>query len=131
MNEDHREFISIGLTVGIVAFALFIIHRFIPSLIWAGIIVIATYPLYRQWRRLFGARDNLSALLFTLIMVLLLILPLSWLISVLVGELQLFINYLQLVNREGDRRRNLFGSCLLWVIICSHTGIKILATPVM
>ena len=103
MNEDHREFISIGLTVGIVAFALFIIHRFIPSLIWAGIIVIATYPLYRQWRRLFGARDNLSALLFTLIMVLLLILPLSWLISVLVGELQLFINYLQLVNREGGQ----------------------------
>ncbi|HBI21111.1 MAG TPA: AI-2E family transporter [Legionella sp.] len=103
MNANHRELISIALTVGIVAFTLFIIHRFIPSLIWAGIIVISTYPLYSQWKRLFGARDNLSALLFTLIMVLLLIMPLSWLISVLVNELQLFINYLQLVNREGGQ----------------------------
>lgn len=103
MNANHKELISIGLTVGILALALFIIHRFIPSLIWAGIIVIATYPLYRQWRRLFGVRNNISALLFTFIMVLLLILPLSWLVSVLVRELQLFINYLQLVNRDGGQ----------------------------
>jgi len=103
MNENHKEMISITLTVGIVALAVFIIHRFIPSLIWAGIIVIATYPLYRHWRRLFGAKRNLSALLFTLILVFLLIIPLSWLVSVLIQESQLFINYLQLINREGGQ----------------------------
>lgn len=103
MNENHKELISIGLTVGIVALAIFIIHRFIPSLIWAGIIVIATYPLYRHWRRFFGTRHNLAALLFTLILVLLLILPLSWLITVLVQESQLFINYLQLINKDGGQ----------------------------
>ena len=103
MNNNHKELISISLTVGIVALTLFIIHRFIPSLIWASVIVIATYPLYRQWRRLFRSHDNLSALLFTLIVVLLFIIPLSWLISVLVGELQLFINYLQEINRHGGQ----------------------------
>lgn len=101
MNENHKQLISMGLTVGIVILAIFIIHKFLPSLIWAAIIVIATYPLYRHWRRFFGVRHNLSALLFTLILVVLLILPLSWLVSVLVKELQLFINYLQLVNRDG------------------------------
>lgn len=101
MNNNHKELISISLTLGIVILTLFIIHRFIPSLIWASVIVIATYPLYRQWRRLFGSHDNLSALLFTLIVVLLFVLPLSWLISVLVSELQVFITYLQEINRHG------------------------------
>lgn len=101
MNDSHRELISMGLTVLIVALALFIIHRFIPSIIWAGIIAVATYPLYRQWQFYFGARPNLSALLFSTIFGLLLLLPLSWLVSILIKELQLFINYLQTINRHG------------------------------
>ncbi len=103
MNENHKELLSISLTLGIIAFALFIIHHFIPSIIWAAIIVIATYPLYKRWQRIFGRYANLSALLFTLILGLLLLLPLSWLVSILVKELQLFINYLQLINREGGQ----------------------------
>lgn len=103
MNENHKELMSMGLTLAIVSMALFIIHHFIPSLLWASIIVIATYPLYRRWRRLFGAWEDVSALLFTLILVLLLIVPFSGLISVLVKELQLFFSYLQLINRQGSK----------------------------
>lgn len=103
MNKSHRELISIGLTVVIVALALFIIHRFIPSLVWATIIGIASYPLYLRWRKLFGEHQNLSAFLFTSILTLILIIPVSWLISVLVKELQVFINYLQIINREGGQ----------------------------
>nr|WP_256478774.1 AI-2E family transporter [Legionella sp. 27cVA30] len=95
--------ISIGLTISIVLLALFIIHRFIPSILWAAIIAIATYPLYQRWRRLFGLKHNLAAFLFTSVLSLLLIIPLSWLVTVLVKELQLFINYLQLINREGGQ----------------------------
>ncbi len=103
MNDNHKEMISIALTVGIVGLAIFIIHRFIPSIIWAGIIVVSTYPLYRRWRRFFGAQHNVSALSFTLILVCLLIIPFSWLITVLVQESQWFINYLQVINREGGQ----------------------------
>lgn len=101
MNESHKELISIGLTLGIVIFALYIIHRFIPCIIWAGIITIATYPLYRRWKVLFANKQNLSALLFTTLISLLLLLPLSWLITVLIKEIQIFVNYLQTINREG------------------------------
>lgn len=102
MNENHKELISMGLTIGIVLFALYIIHRFIPSLVWAAVIVIATYPLYRYWHKWFS-NDNVAALLFTGILSLLLLMPLSWLVSILIKELQLFINYLQLINREGGQ----------------------------
>ncbi|MFI4918002.1 MAG: AI-2E family transporter [Legionellales bacterium] len=101
MNNTHKELMSIGLTIGIVCLTLFITHKFIPSMIWAAIIVIATYPLYNQWRKLFGRHQDLAALLFTSLLGLLLLLPLSWLVGILLKELQVFINFLQQVNKDG------------------------------
>lgn len=108
MNANHKELISMGLTIGIVALTLFIIHQFIPSIIWASIIVIATYPLYNRWRWLFGARDNLSALTFTILLSLVLLLPLSWLVGLLIKESQLFITFLQRINNEGGSAPEMF-----------------------
>jgi len=108
MNENHKELISMSLTVGIIILTLFITHKFIPSMIWAAIIVIATYPLYKKWGKLFGDWHNLSALLFTTLMGLLFLLPLSWLVGILITESQLFINFLQQVNREGGAAPDFF-----------------------
>ncbi len=110
MNEGHKELISITLTISIVALTLFIIHRFIPSIIWAGVVVIATYPLYRSWLALFDKQKNLAAFLFTSILALLVIIPISWLAGLLIKETQLFISYLQTINREG-------GKLLLFLVI--------------
>jgi predicted PurR-regulated permease PerM len=101
MNTNHKEFFSMMLTLSIVLFTIFIIHQFIPSMVWAAIIASATYPLYRRWRVVCRHHDNLSAFSFSIILGLLFLLPLSWLIGVLISELQLFINYIQLLNREG------------------------------
>ncbi|HAT6815462.1 TPA: AI-2E family transporter [Legionella pneumophila] len=108
MNENHKELISIGLTVSIVIFSLYIVHKFIPSMIWAAIIVIATYPLYTRWRKLFGNKHNTSAFLFTTLMGLLFLIPLSWLIGILIKESQLFINFLQHINKEGGAAPEFF-----------------------
>lgn len=109
MNENHKELISIALTISIVALALFIIHRFVPSIIWAAIIAIATYPLYRRWKPFFGQYDNVCALMFTFLLALVFLLPLSWLVSLLIKELQLFINYLQEINRDGGKAPSMLG----------------------
>jgi len=106
MNENHKELMSMMLTVSVVLFTLFIIHRFIPSLVWAGIITIATYPVYQRWQLFFGLRRQLSAFLFTCILALLFIAPLSWFITVLVRELQVLINYLQWTNQHGSQLPN-------------------------
>ena len=101
MHENNMKLINIILSLVIIFLTVFITHRFIPSLAWAGVIVIATYPLYRRWRKLFGKHQNLSAFLFTLILALILFLPLSWLVHVLVKEMQIFVSYLQAINRHG------------------------------
>lgn len=103
MNENHKDLISITLTVAIVFLALFIVHKFLPSIIWAGIIAIATYPLYKRFRKLMPGWDNTNAFLFTFILSLVLIVPFSWLVTVLVRESQLFLNYLQQVNKIGGQ----------------------------
>lgn len=103
MNDNHKELITIALSLSIIAMAIFIVQRFIPSMLWAAIIAIATYPLYLRWQILFGSKSTLAALLFTLILSLLLLLPLSYLVSILFKELQIFINYLQLIDREGAK----------------------------
>ncbi|RUR10975.1 AI-2E family transporter [Legionella sp. km772] len=114
MNQNHKELISIGLTISIVALSLFIVHKFIPSMVWAGIIVIATYPLYKRWQVYFGRRENLSAFLFTTLMSLLFLLPLSWLIGILIKESQIFVNFMQELNKNGGAAPDFFNK-LPWV----------------
>lgn len=108
MNENHKELISMGLTIGIVLLSVFIVHKFIPSMIWAAIIAIATYPLYKRWRVFFGHRENIASLLFTTLMGLLFLIPLSWLVGILIKESQLFVNFLQQINKDGGAAPEFF-----------------------
>lgn len=101
MNQSHKETITMCLSIVIVLCSLYIIHRFIPSLAWAAIIVVTTYPIYERWRKLLGHWDNLASFLFTTFLALMLIIPLSWLLSVLVKEFQLFLTYMKEINRLG------------------------------
>lgn len=101
MTSNHRELISIGLTILIVLMSLFIINRFIPSLVWAAIISIATYPIYERWRKMFSNWDNTAAFLFTTILLFILLVPLSWFITILIKESQLFLTYVHNINKSG------------------------------
>jgi predicted PurR-regulated permease PerM len=110
MNENHKELISIFVTISIIFLTLFIVHKFIPSMIWAAIIVIATYPLYKRWSHFWGTRSNLSSALFTTLVALLFLLPLSWLIGILIKESQIFINFLQELNKNGGSAPAFFSN---------------------
>ena len=103
MNDNHREIASVLLTLTIIGLAFFVIHPFIPSFFWAAIIAGSTYPLYKPWERWFGRYSACSAFMFTLMVALVIILPLSFLISLLVQETQVFITYLLKLNQEGER----------------------------
>ncbi len=103
MNRNHKELLGISWSIVIVLSALYIVHRFIPSLVWGAIIVIATYPIYLRWKKLLKNWDNSAAFLFTFFLALMLVLPLSWLVSVLVQEFQLFLSYVKQINELGGK----------------------------
>lgn len=102
MNNGHKELLSMLVTAAILLATLYICHQFLIAIAWASVLGITTYPLYRRWERLFGSFKQVSAVIFTTLLFLLLLLPISWLISILLTEMQLFINYLQNVNNFGE-----------------------------
>lgn len=110
MNENHKELLSMGLTLSIILFTFFIIHQFIPSIAWAAIIVIATYPLYKRWCLFLGSRKTFSAMTFTALLGFLFLLPFSWLVGVLIKETQYFIGFLQQLNKVGGAAPGFFSS---------------------
>lgn len=102
MNANHKELLAILVTGLIVALSIMVVHRFLGCMAWASVLGITTYPLYKKWRNCFGQCNQTSAFLFTFLLFILLLIPISWLVSILVTETQIFINYLQNLNSKGE-----------------------------
>ncbi|WP_338516113.1 hypothetical protein [Candidatus Legionella polyplacis] len=98
MNKAYKEIVIIGISLGVLGLTLQIVGNFIPSIIWAFIIGVSTYPVYMYWRKFFGCFYVLSAFVFTIFFIILFLFPLIYLLIVLLKELQVFITYLQKVN---------------------------------
>lgn len=130
MNNNHKELLSMLLTAVIVFCALFIVHHFLQPMAWAGVLGITTYPLYRHFSRPFGRFNQVAAFLFTCLLFALLMLPLSWIVTVLVRESHIFLSFLQYLNDNGNAapewlvRVPLIGTELqrLWVAELTHPG---------
>ena len=75
------------LAIALVALGLYILQGFVRALLWALILVIATWPLYRRAQRRFppGRHDVVLPALFTLGATLLFVVPLA-LLAVQVGH---------------------------------------------
>jgi predicted PurR-regulated permease PerM len=67
--------------VALAAVAVFVLHRLLTPILWAGIIAVATWPLHERLRRLAGSRyEPASAVLLTGAVVLFLGVPIAYLV---------------------------------------------------
>jgi predicted PurR-regulated permease PerM len=101
MNANHKELLSILITSAILIATIIIMHPFLSSMTWAAVLGITTYPLYLKWQKGFGRFHQVSAASFCFLLFLLLLLPLSYVITILVSEIQIFIGFLQDMNQHG------------------------------
>ena len=82
-DNDNLEFskkaVEAAIRIGIVALLLYasfdIARPFLAAIIWGGIIAIATFPLYRMLQNRTGWGNGMTATVFTLIMLAVLITP--------------------------------------------------------
>ena len=78
-RSDTNPPLEASIRLGLVALLLFwayaIIAPFIHVITWSSIIAVAVYPLFLKLRTLLGGRNKLAAILFTLIMVSVIIVP--------------------------------------------------------
>ena len=60
-----------------------VLNPFIIPVAWAGILVYVTWPLYTRLRTRLGGRHTPAALLMTVLLALVLILPILWVVFLL------------------------------------------------
>jgi predicted PurR-regulated permease PerM len=83
-NQALEVFIQIGLAALLVVGCLLILRPFIPLVMWGIIIAIASYPTFQKLQRVLRGRGELAAILWTLLLLAVLILPIFLLAQSLV-----------------------------------------------
>lgn len=90
MNEPRTDLTRVVLTVlfigGLIAASTWILRPFLGALIWAIMIVVATWPLLEWLQARTGGRRWLAATLMTIILLLVLVVPLSTAIATVVSH---------------------------------------------
>jgi predicted PurR-regulated permease PerM len=81
-------FIRIGLTIFLVFACLAILRPFIPLIAWGIIIAVDAYPRFQKTQLALGGRGTLCAILFTVLLLALLVLPMFLLARTMVDGVQ-------------------------------------------
>ena len=104
--------INIGLTALLVISCLLILRPFVPLLVWGIIIAIASYPRFEKLKNLLGGRGGWSAVIWTLLLLLILIFPIFLLARGVVesGQNQANVSkHLKMLAEAGMVRRRKEG----------------------
>jgi predicted PurR-regulated permease PerM len=88
VNLALETSIYIGLAILLATACLLILLPFIPLLTWGIIIAVATYPGFRKLQKVLGGRETLAAVVCTLLLLTVLIVPAILLGEALVGGIQ-------------------------------------------
>ena len=89
--------IHVGLVILLTTACLMILRPFLPLVAWGSIIAIAANPAYQKLRSMLGGRGKLAAVLFTLIVLGVLIVPVALLTQTTIQGIQTLIAH----TREG------------------------------
>ena len=83
--------IHVGLIVLLATACLVILKPFLPLIMWGIVIAIAIYPGYRKLRSLLGGRATLSAVVCSLVLLAVLIVPVALLTETVIEGIQSLI----------------------------------------
>ncbi|WP_343731458.1 AI-2E family transporter [Duganella sp.] len=101
MTETQRDLLSAGFSLTLIALAAFVTHRFFLPLIWAGILCVATWPLYVRMRQRFGRHDLIAAAVLTLLMAAVFIVPVLLGVTQAAQQAPELANYVVTANTDG------------------------------
>lgn len=90
-----KSSLSVLFMVGLIAASFWILRPFIPSLLWATMIVVAAWPLMVQIEALLWGRRALAATVMTAALLLLFVGPFSLAIGTLVVHLDQIVDWAQ------------------------------------
>jgi predicted PurR-regulated permease PerM len=89
--------IHVGLAILLATSCLLILRPFVPLLTWGIIIAVAAYPSFKRLKAALGGRGTLAAVIFTLVLLILLLVP----VVLLTGTLLEGVHTMATHYREG------------------------------
>jgi predicted PurR-regulated permease PerM len=93
-KDPVRLAIRLGLLAGVIYWSYILVLPFIPIMVWSAILAVALYPVFDLLTRLSGGRPAVSAILITILGLLVVIGPASWLAFGLIEGVRLFSDQL-------------------------------------
>src|SRR5271156_6316113 len=101
-EESTSSFIEVAIRLGALALLLYwsliLIRPFISIAIWSAVLTVALYPVFEWTSRRLGGRRRIAAALITLLSLVIIIGPATWLALGLVDSLRLISARLDLAN---------------------------------
>ena len=81
--QPRDDIIQLAIRIGLLAFLIYwsfvLVRPFIPIIVWSMVLAVALYPTYSWSARKLGGRRGLSAVLITVLSLLIIIGPAAWL----------------------------------------------------
>ena len=101
MNDVQRDMYSTVFSLLVIGLAAFIMQRFFLPLIWAGILCIASWPLYQRLLARSGGRTFVAAMLLTAAMFCAFLLPTLLGLRQAIEEAPVIATFLADANNNG------------------------------
>lgn len=112
-RSETIRLIVLGLLVVALGSAVaLVLAPFVVSMLWAGILAFASWPLYVRLLRLAGGRAGLTALVMTLLMAAVVVLPTVWLVLLLQADASVLADHLAAQMAAGRLRPPAFVATL-------------------
>ncbi len=85
-TELARTMLAILVIGGMIAASFWVMRPFLPAIIWAAMIVVATWPIMLQLQERFGGRRGWAVTVMTCLLLLILVVPLYLAITTIVDN---------------------------------------------
>ena len=101
MSDTQRDILSAGFSLALIALTGFVMQRFFLPLVWAGILCVATWPLYLRVRAALGQRPIIAAAVLTLAFACIFIIPVLLGVAQAAREVPMLANFVVNANSNG------------------------------
>ena len=99
MTEPRSDLARITLSVlfigGLIAGAFWVLRPFLPALVWAAMIVVATWPFMLQVQRALGGKRHWAVLVMSLLLLAVLLVPLAVGLEAVLSNIDTLQSFLQ------------------------------------
>ncbi|MES2298947.1 MAG: AI-2E family transporter [Pseudomonadota bacterium] len=101
MSDNQRDILNAVFSLLVILLAAMVTQRFFLPLVWAGILCIATWPLFTRLVAALGQRQLAGALVMTLATALVFVVPVLIAMTQMMHQAPVLANYLAEANNNG------------------------------